>query len=96
MNNRFVVKVAVLKVIDQKKYSAKYSIPEKPGPCFLQYHVAMAKMFRENEVNFKEVILRDENKSPIVHSEEMSANKTKYDCKYRERYLGGRFDTGSG
>ena len=69
MNNRFVVKISVLKLIDQKKYASKYAIPDKPGPCFLQYHIAMAKMFRENSQNFKELILRDESKSPIVHNE---------------------------
>ena len=64
-----MVKISVLKLIDQKKYASKYAIPDKPGPCFLQYHIAMAKMFRENRQNFKELILRDESKSPIVHNE---------------------------
>ena len=86
MNNRFVVKISVLKLIDQKKYASKYAIPDKPGPCFLQYHIAMAKMFRENNQNFKELILRDETKSPIVHNEGRVKIKKKQNLNFRKYF----------
>ena len=73
MNNRFVVKTSVLKKIDQKKHYSKYAIPTKPGPCFLQYHIAMSNLFLQQAVTFKEVIIRDPvSHSPMVHSEVIS------------------------
>ena len=52
---------------------SKYAIPTKPGPCFLQYHIAMSNLFLQQSVTYKEVIIRDPvSHSPMVHSEVIS------------------------
>lgn len=70
MNNRFVLNTRVLNVVTQKKNYEKYAVPTKPGPCFLQYHIALANLFLPKEVTYKEIILRHPiSHLPIVHHE---------------------------